>query len=152
MNEGDPIPPSRLTLSDGTPLDLAAMIGHPLVVYFYPKADTPGCTSEAQEFTAIIGGFDALGARVVGVSRDAPAKLARFADKYGLGVLLAADEDGSVTEAWGVWVEKQMYGRQYMGVERATFLFDAGGRLARTWRNVRVKGHAAEVLAAARAL
>lgn len=152
MNEGDAIPASPLILSDGTPVDLASLTGHPLVVYFYPKADTPGCTNEAKDFSALATEFDALAAKVIGVSRDTPAKLAKFAAKYDLGVLLASDADGSVIEDWGVWVEKSMYGKKYMGIERATFLFGADGRCARAWHNVKVKGHAEEVLAAARGL
>ena len=152
LNEGDLIPSSTLTLSDGTGVDLATLTGAPLVVYFYPKADTPGCTNEAKDFSALITDFDALGAKVIGVSKDKPAKLAKFAEKYGLGVLLASDAEGTVIEDWGVWVEKSMYGKKYMGIERATFLFDSAGRLVRVWHNVKVKGHAEEVLAAARAL
>jgi thioredoxin-dependent peroxiredoxin len=152
MNEGDTLPPSPLVLSDGSAIDLASLTGKPLVVYFYPKADTPGCTNEAKDFSAVITEFDALDAKVIGVSKDKPAKLAKFAEKYALGVLLASDADGTLIEDWGVWVEKSMYGRKYMGIERATFLFGADGRLARVWHNVKVKGHAEEVLAAARGL
>jgi len=152
LNDGDPVPAAMLTLADGTAVNLAELRGAPLVVYFYPKADTPGCTNEAKDFSALAADFDALGAKVIGVSRDTPAKLAKFAAKYELGVLLASDTDGRVTDDWGVWIEKSMYGKSYMGIERATFLFDASGRLARQWRAVKVKGHAEEVLAAARAL
>ena len=152
LNEGDLIPASTLTMSDGSSVDLATLTGAPLVVYFYPKADTPGCTNEAKDFSALITDFDALGAKVIGVSKDKPAKLAKFAEKYALGVLLASDAEGTVIEDWGVWVEKSMYGKKYMGIERATFLFAADGRLVRIWHNVKVKGHAEEVLAAARAL
>ena len=152
LNEGDLIPSSALTLSDGSAVDLADLIGKPLVVYFYPKADTPGCTNEAKDFTALAPDFDAIEAKVIGVSKDKPAKLAKFAEKYALGVLLASDADGNVIEDWGVWIEKSMYGKKYMGIERATFLFDAAGRLVRVWHGVKVKGHAGEVLAAARAL
>jgi thioredoxin-dependent peroxiredoxin len=152
LNEGDPAPTTAMTGSDGQSINLAGFGVEPLVVYFYPKADTPGCTSEAKDFTELGGEFAALGANIVGVSRDTPRKLARFAEKYGLTVTLASDEDGSVTEAFGTWVEKSMYGRKYMGIERATFLFDRDGRLARSWRSVKVKGHAAEVLVATRSL
>ena len=152
LNEGDPIPAGTLTASDGSAIDLAALVGRPLVVYFYPRADTPGCTTEAQEFSASIGDFDAAGARVIGVSKDTPAKLDKFAAKYDLGVLLASDAEGHVIEDFGAWVEKSMYGRTSMGIERSTFLFGADGTLVRAWRKVKVKDHAAEVLAAVRAL
>lgn len=148
MEIGDPLPKVSLTGADGTRFALADRIGQPLVVYFYPKADTTGCTREAQDFSALSDAFRARGAVVIGISRDTPAKLTRFADKHALAVELASDEDGSVCEAFGTWVEKQMYGRSYMGIERATFLFDASGTLVRQWRKVKVAGHAADVLAA----
>ena len=149
---GDAIPPVKLADADGAVIDLAAMTGAPLIVYFYPKADTPGCTTEAQDFTRLAPEFAHLNAQVLAVSRDAPAKLCKFRDKYGLTVRLASDEDGAVCEAFGTWVEKQNYGRTYMGIERSTFLFGADGKLAQVWRKVRVKGHADAVLEAARAL
>ncbi len=148
MEIGDALPKVSLTGADGTRFALADRIGQPLVVYFYPKADTTGCTREAQDFSALSDAFRARGAVVIGISRDTPAKLTRFADKHALVVELASDEDGSVCEAFGTWVEKQMYGRSYMGIERATFLFDASGTLVRQWRKVKVAGHAADVLAA----
>lgn len=148
MEIGDPLPKVSLTRADGTRFGLADRIGQPLVVYFYPKADTTGCTREAQDFSALSDAFRARGAVVIGISRDTPAKLTRFADKHALTVELASDEDGSVCEAFGTWVEKQMYGRSYMGIERATFLFDASGTLVRQWRKVKVAGHAADVLGA----
>ena len=149
---GDAIPPVTLLDADGAAIDLASLKGAPLVVYFYPKADTPGCTVEAQDFTRLAPEFAHLDAQVLAVSRDAPARLCKFRDKYGLTVRLASDEDGAVCEAFGTWVEKQNYGRSYMGIERSTFLIDAGGKLARIWRKVKVPGHAAEVLKAAQAL
>lgn len=149
---GDAIPALTVTAADGTVRGLASLATSPLVVYFYPKADTPGCTNEAKDFTALAAEFAAAGARVVGVSRDTPAKLGKFAAKYDLAVELVADIDGSVTEGFGVWVEKSMYGRSYMGIERATFLFDAAGKLVRHWPKVKVKGHADEVLAAVKSL
>ena len=149
---GDAIPAVKLLDADGATIDLAAMTGAPLVVYFYPKADTPGCTVEAQDFTRLAHEFAHLNAQVLAVSRDAPAKLCKFRDKYGLTVRLASDEDGAVCEAFGTWVEKQNYGRTYMGIERSTFLFDRDGKLAKEWRKVRVKGHADAVLEAAKAL
>ncbi len=147
---GDTLPDGKLTLADGTPLSLRERLGRPLVVYFYPKADTTGCTREAQDFSALADDFEQSGADVFAISRDTPAKLARFAEKHGLTVTLASDGDGSVCEAFGVWGEKQMYGRTYMGIERATFLFDANGRLIREWRKVKIAGHAADVLSVVR--
>ncbi len=152
IEDGDAIPAMTLTLSDGSAFPLADQGDRPLVLYFYPKADTPGCTSEAKDFSVLITDFDAVGARVIGVSKDGPKKLAKFAEKYALGVVLASDESGTVTEEFGAWVEKSMYGKKYMGIERCTFLFGSDGRLVRQWRNVKVKGHAEEVLAAVRAL
>lgn len=152
IETGARAPEGVMTASDGSTVDLAALTGSPYVLYFYPKADTPGCTTEAQDFTALAADFDAIGVRVIGVSRDAPAKLAKFAGKYGLGVVLASDEGGAVSDAFGTWVEKSMYGKSYMGMERATFLIDAAGTVRQAWHKVKVKGHAAEVLAAARAL
>ncbi|WOF45491.1 peroxiredoxin [Sphingopyxis indica] len=149
---GDAIPPVKLADADGATIDLASLKGAPLIVYFYPKADTPGCTVEAQDFTRLSPDFAHLGAHVVAVSRDAPQKLCKFRDKYGLTVRLASDEDGAVCEAFGTWVEKTNYGRTYMGIERSTFLFGADGKLAKLWRKVRVKGHAEAVLEAAKAL
>jgi peroxiredoxin Q/BCP len=119
-----------------------------VVLYFYPKDDTPGCTTEAQAFTALASDFAKAGAVVVGVSRDTAAKHGKFRKKYGLNVLLGADEDGSVTEAYGVWVEKTLYGRQYMGIERATFLIGPDGVIRQVWRKVKVAGHAESVLSA----
>ncbi len=147
---GETLPDGKLTLADGASLSLRDRLGRPLIVYFYPKADTTGCTREAQDFSALADEFEQAGAGVVAISRDTPAKLTRFAEKHGLTLTLASDEDGSVCEAFGVWGEKQMYGRTYMGIERTTFLFDAEGRLIREWRKVKVAGHAADVLSAVR--
>src|SRR3990167_6239028 len=152
LSIGDQIPPAVLLAADGAAIDLAAMAGAPLVVYFYPKADTPGCTVEAQDFTRLAPEFAKLDAQILAVSRDASAKLCKFRDKYGLTVRLASDEDGAVCEAFGTWVEKQNYGRTYIGIDRSTFLFGADGKLAKEWRKVRVKGHADAVLEAAKAL
>lgn len=149
---GDAIPAVTFADADGAVLDLSSLSGAPLVVYFYPKADTPGCTTEAQDFTAMVDDFAKIGAQVIAVSRDPAAKLCKFRDKYGLTVRLGSDEDGAVCEAFGTWVEKKNYGKTYMGIERSTFLFSADGKLAREWRKVRVKGHAAAVLEAAQAL
>ena len=145
---GDIAPPLSLPTDGGGHVDLTG----PAVVDFYPKDDTPGCTNEGKDFSALIDDFAALGVAVIGVSRDTVKKHDRFKTKHDLKVVLASDEDGGVTEAWGVWVEKQLYGRKYMGIERATFLIDGAGVVRRAWRNVRVTGHASEVLEAARAL
>ncbi|RZJ17102.1 MAG: peroxiredoxin [Brevundimonas sp.] len=120
--------------------------GRTVVLFFYPKADTPGCTTESQDFSALIDDFAAAGAVVIGVSRDPVKKLDRFKVKHDLKVILGSDEDGAVTEAWGVWVEKTLYGRQYMGVERATFVIGPDGLIRHIWRKVSVKGHAQAVL------
>ncbi len=151
MNPGDAIPAVTVTGADGAPLALGAL-GGPLVIYFYPKDDTSGCTKEAQDFTALAGDFAAAGVRVIGLSRDTPASHAKFAAKHGLTVELASDPDAAAAEAFGVWGERKLYGRTYMGVERSTFLFGSDGRLAQAWRKVRLPGHADAVLAAARAL
>ena len=151
IDQGDKAPSLAVTASDGTATDLASP-GGPVVLYFYPKDDTSGCTREAQDFTALAGDFKSAGVRVIGVSRDPMKKHEKFIDKYGLAMPLASDEDGRISDAFGTWVEKSMYGRKYMGMERATFLIGGDGRVARAWRKVKVPGHAAEVLEAARAL
>ncbi len=147
----DELPDVTATDADGAPLRLADL-PRPLVVYFYPKDDTPGCTREAQDFSALADEFAGAGVHVIGISRDTVAKHNKFTAKHALRAPLASDLDGSVTEAFGVWGERQMYGRTYMGIERATFLFDRDGHLARAWRKVKVPDHAAAVLEAARAL
>lgn len=147
---GSKAPALSANLSDGSTLDLAAP-GDKLVLYFYPKDDTSGCTREAQDFTGLAADFKAAGARVVGVSRDEMKKHDKFIAKYDLAVPLIADTNGAVSDAFGTWVQKSMYGRKYMGMERATFLIDTDGTLLREWRKVKVPGHAAEVLAAVRA-
>jgi peroxiredoxin Q/BCP len=151
LNEGDLVPDMTLTGMDGAPVSPADFKGNKLVLYFYPKDDTSGCTREAREFSALAGEFEQCGTWVLGVSKDSPASHARFAEKYALQVKLASDED-AVCEAFGLWGEKSLYGRKYMGIERATFLIDRDGTVARVWRRVKVPGHAEEVLAAARAL
>ena len=148
LNEGDKVPALKTRLSDGTELDLSAP-GRPLVLYFYPKDDTSGCTKEAQDFTELAGDFAKAGVKVVGLSRDPMKKHDKFIAKYELKVPLASEEDGSVCDAFGTWVEKSMYGRKYMGMERATYLIGADGRIQKAWRKVKVPGHAAEVLKAA---
>ncbi len=151
IGEGDKVPALKVPLSDGTSLDLAAA-GSPLLLYFYPKDDTSGCTREAQDFTELAGDFAKAGVKVVGVSRDPMKKHDKFIAKYDLTVPLASDGDGAISDAFGTWVQKSMYGRKYMGMERSTFLIDAEGRVVREWRKVKVPGHAEEVLAAVRAL
>jgi peroxiredoxin Q/BCP len=150
ISESDKAPAIRVTASDGSTVDLAAP-GQPLVVYFYPKDDTSGCTREAQDFTALAGDYAKAGVKVVGVSRDPMKSHEKFIGKYGLAVPLVSDEDGRISEAFGTWVEKSMYGRKYMGMERATYLIGADGRILKAWRKVKVPNHADEVLKAATA-
>jgi peroxiredoxin Q/BCP len=150
LTEGDRVPDVTLTGVDGETVSPADFKGHKLVLYFYPKDDTSGCTREAQDFTALAPEFEKAGAWILGVSKDDVASHAKFAKKYDLKVKLASDLDGSVCEAFGVWGEKSLYGRKYMGIERATFLIDRDGTVARIWRKVKVAGHAEAVLAAAR--
>ncbi|HJM93096.1 MAG: thioredoxin-dependent thiol peroxidase [Alphaproteobacteria bacterium] len=134
----------------GGMIALKDLKGKKAVLYFYPKDDTPGCTTEAKDFTELKRKFSANGITVVGVSKDSVAKHDKFADKHDLRITLASDEDGAVCDKYGVWVEKKNYGRTYMGIERSTFLIDAKGRIAKVWRKVRVKGHAEAVLAVAK--
>jgi len=138
-----------VTASDGGNLNLASP-GQPLVLYFYPKDDTSGCTREAQDFTGLARDYAKAGVKVVGVSRDPMKKHEKFIAKYDLAVPLASDEDGRISDAFGTWVEKSMYGRKYMGMERATYLIGADGRVLKAWRKVKVPNHAAEVLKAAK--
>ncbi|MEO8547449.1 MAG: peroxiredoxin [Sphingomicrobium sp.] len=151
MSQSDRAPALLLIASDGSKTDLAAP-GQSVVLYFYPKDDTSGCAREAQDFTALADEFKAAGIRVIGVSRDPMKKHDKFIAKYDLAVPLVSDEDGRISDAFGTWVEKSMYGRKYMGMERATFLIGADGRVLREWRKVKVSGHANEVLHAAREL
>ena len=151
IQDGDQVPALMAALSDGQSVNLAAPRS-PLVLYFYPKDDTSGCTREAQDFTALADEFAGAGARVVGVSRDEMKKHDKFIAKYDLKVPLASDADGAISEAFGTWVEKSMYGRKYMGMERSTFLIDAAGRVAKAWRKVKVPGHAQATLEAVKAL
>jgi peroxiredoxin Q/BCP len=149
IGEGQKAPAITVTASDGTKLDLSAP-GRPLVLYFYPKDDTSGCTREAQDFTALAPEFERAGVKVIGVSRDPMKKHEKFIGKYGLAVPLASDEGGHISEAFGTWVQKSMYGRKYMGMERSTFLIGGDGRVVREWRKVKVPGHAQDVLEAAK--
>ena len=148
ISEGDNAPAIDVVTTDGSSVNLAAP-GQPLVLYFYPKDDTSGCTREAQDFTALAGEFEQAGVKVVGVSRDPMRKHEKFISKYDLAVPLASDEDGRISDAFGTWVEKSMYGRKYMGMERATYLIGSEGKIVRAWRKVKVPGHAQEVLKAA---
>ena len=150
--EGGPAPDFTLPATGGRTVSLATMKGRPFVLYFYPKADTPGCTKEAQAFQEALGEMSGIGLDVVGLSKDTVKAQDKFAEKYGLTFPLASDPDGAVVEAYGAWVEKSMYGKTYMGIDRSTVLVDSNGQVARIWRKVKVPGHAAEVLKAAREL
>lgn len=150
--EGDTAPNVTVQTMDGEAVPLFDAVKPPMVLYFYPKDDTSGCTREAQDFTALAADFASAGVSVVGVSKDSPKKHRSFIDKYDLKLALVTDADDTVCAAYGAWVEKSMYGRKYMGIERSTFLIDGNGRIARVWRKVKVPGHAAEVLEAARQL
>lgn len=150
IEDGEKLPAIDLATPAGGRLNLHDFIGKPLVLYFYPKDDTSGCTREAQDFSRLLPEFRALGADILGVSRDAPLKHQKFIDKYDLTVPLATDDSDAAMQAFGVWVEKQLYGKTYMGIDRSTFLFDASGTLVRSWRKVRVPGHAVDVLEAVR--
>jgi peroxiredoxin Q/BCP len=147
---GQTAPDFTLPRDGGGEVTLSSLRPRTVVLYFYPKADTSGCTKQAQAFTEHLADFEAAGATVVGVSKDSTAKHDKFRDKHGLGVILVSDENGSVCEDYGVWGEKQMYGKTYMGIERATFLIDGSGAITRVWRKVKVPGHVEEVLAAVR--
>ena len=150
---GDEIPDIALETPDGGSVRPADFRGRPLVLFFYPKDDTPGCTIENKDFSALAGAFEKAGVALLGVSKDPPKKHARFAAKHGLVAPLASDREADgLADALGVWTEKSMYGRSYMGMERTTLLVDPEGRIAQAWRKVKVKGHAEAVLAAARSL
>ncbi|KJS27113.1 MAG: hypothetical protein VR75_04410 [Hyphomonadaceae bacterium BRH_c29] len=147
LKEGGRAPNFSMDSTQG-PIKLGDFKGQTLVLYFYPKDDTPGCTTEAKDFSDLAKDFAKAGAAVVGVSRDTMARHDKFAGKHDLGITLGSDEDGTVCEAYGVWVEKKNYGRTYMGIERSTFLIGPDGKVIRIWRKVRVKEHAEEVLTA----
>ena len=150
---GDAVPDIAMEKPAGGHVKPSDFAGQKLVLFFYPKDDTPGCTTENKDFTASKGDFDAAGVALLGISKDPPAKHVRFAAKYDLAAPLASDpETDGIADALGIWVEKNMYGRKYMGMERTTFLVDGEGKIARVWRKVKVKGHVAEVLAAAQEL
>lgn len=149
---GQPAPDFTLPVTGGGEVSLSALKGAPVVLFFYPRDDTPGCTKESIGFSTHLEEFKQAGAQVFGISRDSMAKHDKFTAKHDLTVPLLSDEEGTVTEAYGVWVEKNMYGKKSMGIERATYLIDAGGKIARVWRKVKVPGHVEEVLEAVRAL
>ena len=153
IDVGATVPDVPLTGSDGAAMRISDFRGRPLVVFFYPKDDTPGCTTENKDFSALAPEFAQAGVALLGVSKDPPARHAKFTAKHGLAVPLASDaESDGLSDALGIWVEKALYGRKYMGMERTTYLIDAEGRIARVWRKVKVNGHAAAVLEAAKAL
>ena len=152
LDVGDAMPEIALETPDGGTVRPSDFRGRKLVVFFYPKDDTPGCTVENKDFSALLPEFEAAGTGLLGVSKDPPKKHLKFAAKHGLSVALATDSDGGLSDALGVWGEKSLYGRLFMGMHRTTYLIDAEGRIARVWRKVKVKGHAAEVLEAARGL
>lgn len=152
IEEGGKLPDVDLTTPSGGRINLRDYLGKPLVLYFYPKDDTSGCTREAQDFSQHYPEFQARGVEVLGVSRDTPAKHQKFIDKYDLTVPLATDDQNRAMEAFDVWVQKQLYGKTYMGIDRSTFLFDAKGTLVRIWRRVRVPGHVIDVLEALKEL
>ena len=152
VEDGKKAPDFELPDADGKSTRLSSLKGRPVVLYFYPKDDTSGCTAEAKGFTCLIDDFKRAGAEVIGVSPDSPESHRKFREKYELGVRLLADVERTAAQAYGVWVEKSMYGRKYMGVERSTFLIDGSGTVAKSWRSVRVPGHAEEVLEAVHGL
>ena len=152
VQDGDMAPDFEMPATNGRTVSLAAMAGKPFVLYFYPKADTPGCTKEACAFQEALPQLGKIGIDVVGVSPDKIAPIEKFAAKFALTFPLASDETKAVADRYGTWVEKSMYGRKYMGIERSTFLVDKTGKIAKIWRKVSVAGHAEAVLAAALAL
>lgn len=152
LSVGDRAPNFTLPGDGGSQISLSSLKGQKIVLYFYPKDDTSGCTKEAIAFNGLRKSFEKVGAVIIGVSPDSPKSHDKFKSKYDLSFPLASDESKSMLEAYGVWVEKSMYGRKYMGVERSTFLIDAKGKIAALWTKVKVEGHAEEVLKAAQAL
>ncbi len=149
--EGEKAPEFEMPATGGRTVSLAAMQGKPFVLYFYPKADTPGCTKQACAFQEALPALGNIGIEVIGVSKDAMAPIEKFAAKYNLSFPLASDTSG-VAEAYGSWGEKSMYGKTYMGIDRSTFLIDKAGKVAKVWRKVKVPGHAEAVMEAAKAL
>jgi peroxiredoxin Q/BCP len=151
LDVGQPAPDFTLPTAGGGTVSLSDLKGQQVVVFFYPKADTPGCTKEACGFTESLPDFSNVNATVIGISKDKVAKLDRFADKHDLKVTLASDEEGKVVEAYGAWVEKSMYGKKYMGIDRSTFLIGPDGTIKALWRKVKVPGHVDAVLKEAQA-
>ncbi|WP_057882085.1 peroxiredoxin [Tsuneonella troitsensis] len=150
---GDPMPDIAMEATDGGSILPSDLKGKPAVIWFYPKDNTPGCTVEAKDFSALAPDFAKAGVALLGVSKDSPQKHRNFIDKQGLSVPLATDAaEGGLSDALGIWTEKQLYGKKFMGMVRTTYLLDAEGRIARLWDKVKVKGHAEEVLEAARSL
>ena len=152
LQPGDKAPAFRLATDGAGEVSLSGLKGHPFVLYFYPKDNTSGCTKEALEFTKLFKKFSGLGVSLIGVSKDSVTSHDKFKANYKLNLVLASDPDAKVAQAYGVWGEKSMYGRKYMGMERATFLVDAKGKICQIWRRVKVPGHAEAVLAAAKSL
>ena len=152
LEVGSPAPDFNMSSDGDGTVKLSDFAGKAVILYFYPKDDTPGCTKEACGFRDLMPDFTGADAAIVGVSKDSVARHDKFKAKYELPFMLGSDEDGTVCEAYGTWVEKNMYGRKYMGIERATFLIDGEGKIARIWRKVKVKGHVEEVLEAVKAL
>lgn len=151
VNTGDKAPAFSLPTEDGGKVALKDFKGQILVLYFYPKDDTPGCTKQAIGFSEHLSAFEDAGAAILGVSKDTPAKHARFRDKHDLKIQLASDEEGKMIEAYGAWVEKKMYGKTYMGIERSTFLIGPDSKIIEIWRKVRMPGHVEKVLEAVKA-
>jgi peroxiredoxin Q/BCP len=152
IEPGSEAPDFTLPTDGGGTITLSALRGKPVILYFYPKDDTPGCTTEACDFRDAIPGFGGVGAAIIGISKDSVKSHDKFKAKFGLTFPLASDENGHTCEDYGVWMEKSMYGKKYMGIDRSTFLIDAKGKVAKVWRKVSVPGHAAEVAAAIKAL
>jgi peroxiredoxin Q/BCP len=149
---GQKAPDFKMATDEGGEISLSSLKGRNVVLYFYPKDDTPGCTKEACGFQALMPTFSKLDAAIIGVSKDSVARHQKFKSKYGLNFTLASDDNNGVCESYGVWTEKHNYGRRYMGIERSTFLIDGSGVVRKVWRKVKVNGHVDEVLEAAKAL
>lgn len=152
LSEGDKAPAFTLPTDEGEKIRLSDLKGQNVVLYFYPKDMTPGCTTEAIDFSALMPKFKKANTAVIGVSKDSVERHGKFREKHDLKVTLASDEDGGMLEKYGVWALKKLYGREFMGIVRATYLIDAKGKIVRVWPKVKVKGHAEEVLEAAKAL
>lgn len=152
LEKGDIAPDFKLPRDSGKIQTLSGLRGHPVVLYFYPKDDTSGCTLEAHDFTELKPEFDKIGVTIIGMSPDKPEKHDKFKSKHDLDLILVSDEEKTTLNAYGVWVEKSMYGRKYMGVERSTFLIDKNGKIVEIWRKVKVPGHAKAVLESAKAI